>query len=128
MTARRGAGEQGFPTVQYVVAISFSLLALMWLVNLVAFQYGRGAVRAALDEGTRAGSRVSGSVAGCEDRANAALQDLLGGTLSDQTVITCVDTGATVRATATATFKGWLDPVPDWTFTVSAIAVKEHTP
>lgn len=119
--------ERGFATVQYVTVMAFSLLTLVLLVNFVAFQYGRGVVRAALDEGTRAGSRVEASAEECEVRAREVLADLLGGPMGDTALdsLECEVAGDRVRAVATASFASWMDPVPTWNFQVEAVAVKE---
>ena len=119
--------EEGFATVQYVTVMAFSLLTLVLLVNFVAFQYGRGVVRAALDEGTRAGSRVQASAAECQLRAREVLDDLLGGPMGDtaRDTLECEVAGDRVRAVATARFASWIDPVQTWSFQVEAVAVKE---
>jgi len=120
--------QAGFSSVQAVAAMAFALLALMWLVNFVAFQYGRGAVRAAVDEAARAGSRASASEAVCAERARDVLGDLLGGAMGRNVEVTCTDRGTRMEARATATFLGWVPPVPDWHFTVAAVAVRERAP
>ena len=56
------------------------------------------------------------------------LDGLLGGSLGDQVTLSCADDGDRVRATATATFNGWIALIPDWTFTVTATATKETAP
>ena len=61
MTRRRGVGEPddaGFVTVQFTAAVAFSMVVLVMLANLIVYQYGRGVVRAAVDEAVRAGSRA----------------------------------------------------------------------
>ena len=128
---RERRGDEGFATVQYLVALSFSLLALVGLLNFVVFQYGRGAVRAALDEGTRAGSRISDSAeAECEERAQRVLGDLVGGPLGDGIEpVDCSIDGDRVRAETTVEFEPWfMNRFGAWQFTVSAVSVKEEAP
>lgn len=122
--------EAGFATAQCVAVMAFSLLTLVLLVNFVAFQYGRGVVRAALDEGARAGSRVAASEAECEARARQVLSDLLGGPMGDvaRNTVDCQLADGRVTAQASAKFAAWIDPVPTWSFTVSAVAVQEVAP
>ena len=108
--------------------MALSLLTLVGLVNFVAFQYGRGAVRAALDEAARAGSRASASEDECESRANEVLANLLGGEMGRGVVVTCTDRGALVEARADAVFPSWIPPVPEWRFSVAAVAVRERAP
>lgn len=120
--------DHGFVTIQYVAVVGLSLLAVVALVNLVVFQYGRGVVRAALDEGARAGARATAGAAECEARAGDVLADLLGGAMGTGVALACTDEGDTLRATADVVFAGWLPTVPDWAFTVEATAVREVVP
>jgi hypothetical protein len=124
----RPGGQAGFLTVQYLAAIGVSLLLLATFANLIAFQYGRGVVRAALDEGARAGSRSGANIGECEQRAEAALDDLLGGPMGDQVRVRCREVGGRVVADATVTFRGWGPGVPDWSFPLRAATVKEREP
>lgn len=128
---RSRRGHEGFATVQYLLALSFSLLALVGLLNFVVFQYGRGAVRAALDEGTRAGSRISDApVQECQDRARQVLDDLVGGPLGDGIdPVVCAIDGDRIRAETTVEFEPWfMNRFGAWQFTVSAVSVKEEAP
>ncbi len=120
--------EDGFLTVQFVAAVGLSMLMLVALANLVAFQYGRGVVRAALDEGVRSGARASAGIAECEARARSVLDGLLGGAMGDGVMLRCTDDGATVAATAEVTFPGWTPMVPPWSFEVSAVSHRETYP
>ena len=122
-TARDAAG---FVTIQYVAAIGLSLVVLTMLANLIVFQYGRGVVRAAVDEGVRTGSRASASAHECEARANDVIADLLGGAMAEGVTIACSSSGGFVTARADVTFAAWLEPVPDWSFAVAATAVAER--
>lgn len=108
--------------------MGFAFLVLVGLANLVTYQYGRSAVRSAVDQAAHAGSRASATEATCLARANEAVDGLLSGPLGDQVTVSCVDDGDRVRATATATFSGWIALVPDWTFSVTATATKETAP
>jgi hypothetical protein len=116
-------------TVQFVTATAISLFVFVVLANLVVALYARGAVRAAIDEGARAGAPVDSSVVECERRANDALDDLLGGRMRSAVRVGCVDNFGTVRARADVVVGGWIPGVvPDWSFTLTATAVKEHEP
>lgn len=132
LLARPGAPvrgrDSGFVTVQYVAVVGLSLVLVVVLTNLVVFQYGRGVVRAALDEGVRAGARASAGAAECEARAGDVLADLLGGAMGTGVRVVCTDDGDVLRATADVAFAGWLPAVPDWAFTVQATAVREREP
>lgn len=121
-------GAGGFVTVQTVTAVGMSLALFVLLVNLVVFQYGRGVVRAALDEGARAGSVAPAAGANCLRRADAVLSDLLSAAMLHGVDVRCTVAGGQVHATADVRFRGWLPLTPDWRFTSSAVAVKEASP
>jgi hypothetical protein len=110
------------------MAVGLGLIALVALLNLVIYSYGSGAVRSAVDQAARTGSRASASEATCAARANEALDTLLGGPMGDDITITCTDNGQYVTATATGTFQGWLPIVPDWSWEITATATKEQAP
>lgn len=105
-----------------LLVVAFSLLVVVWISNLVADAYGRGVVRAALDEGARAGSRLSASTGECEARAAEVVRSLLGGTMGHGVRIQCSATPTEVRAQATGTFRAWMPPVPDWHIDMTASA------
>ena len=127
LRASRLRGEGGFTTAAYVVAVGLSLLPLVWFANVGVFMYGRGAVRNALDEGARAGARVDvDSVAVCEQRVQATLDNVLGGSLGDGVTVTCDEVDGVVRARAQVLFQSFLPPVPDWRFDAVASVLKER--
>lgn len=112
-------------TIQFVVATALSLLVFVLLANFVVFLYARGVVRAAIDEGVRAGARAG--VVECEQRAEAVLSDLLAGMRSDVRV-RCEDDGQVATSRAEVRLRGWLPPVtPTWSFTVTAESFRERT-
>jgi hypothetical protein len=118
-------------TAQYVAATAFSLLAFVMLANFIVFLYARGVVRAAVDEGARAGGRFGASEADCESRADDVLGDLLGGGLGSGVELSCHrDRGEEVmRAQADVLLRGWIPGLtPDWSFTLEARSVKERVP
>lgn len=126
----RPSGEGGFLTAQFVLAVGLSLVLFTSLANLVVYQYARGVIRAALDEGVRQGSRVgSAAIPACVATADAVLADLAGGGLRSQVDFHgCAERGPAVTASATASLRGWLPTVPDWTFEVVAESVRETSP
>lgn len=128
----RRDGERGFLTVQYLVATGLSLVVFTLLANLVVFQYGRGVIRASLDEAARAGSRVTTSpaaaVAACDETAAEARAALLGGALGDGLTIRCEVARDRVVATADAELTPWLPAVPSWRFTERASVPRETRP
>jgi hypothetical protein len=120
--------EEGFLTVQFVAATGLSLVVLVVIANLIVFQYGRGVVRAGLDEGVRAGSRAGAGTDECLDRAGDAVRDLLGGAMGEGVRLRCDRTADRITASADVHFRGWLPVVPDWRFEVAAVAVQETAP
>jgi hypothetical protein len=125
---RRLDDELGSAAPAYVFAVGLSLIFFVLLVQFVVWQYGRGVVRAALDEGARVGAPAEAGLADCESRAVAVLADLLGGAMGDEVAVRCTQAGSQVVAEATVTFRAWLPPSPDWSFRVAATARKESLP
>jgi len=127
----RVRGEDGMTTAQYMAATGFSLIAFVMMANFVVFLYARGVVRAAVDEGARAGGRFGASAADCEARATDVVADLLGGGLGTGVRVGCHedDGDEVMRARADVVLRGWLPGVmPDWSFTLDAQSVKERAP
>ena len=116
-------------TAQFVAATAMSLVVFVMLANLVVDLYSSGAIRAAVDEGARAGAPVDSTVGECERRAKDALDNLLGGAMRAGVHVDCVDVRGTMRAHATVVLRGWLPGVvPDWSFVLEGTAIKEHDP
>lgn len=126
MAASGGGGQRGSGTVAFVAVTGLSLVLVLAVVNLVVFQYARGVVRAALDEGARAGSRLAVGAAECEARAQSVIADLAGGPISSDVVVTCQERGDLIVATASGTLPAVSPLVPSWSFVIAAEAVKER--
>lgn len=126
MTAqrRRPPDDRGFVTIQYVIAVAWSLVLLVLIANLLVDLYARGAVRDALDDGVRAGAPAGASVVACERRAQEVVTGLVRGPLL-HTVIHCRHDGAFVVAEARVTLRSWLPMlVPDWHMQLRAEALR----
>jgi len=111
--------------------ISFTLVLLLGLANLVALQYGQGAIRTAVDEGARYGAFVGNGQEECEARADDVLRGdsgLLRGTLGDTIVVRCEIDGAVMRAIATGTFDWWIGGLPAVDVRMAGEAVVEVPP
>lgn len=104
------------------------MLLFVGFVNLVLYQYGRGAVRSALDEGARAGSTAEATPFRCEDKANEVLDSLLSGSMGDGVNVECFVSGGTMVAQATGVFTHFSPFVPDLVLDETAVAVKEQLP
>lgn len=121
--AARRIADRGVSSVQFVLASGLALILFLALANLVVVQYGRGAVRSALEQGARAGSTAG--VAACENTAQQVIADLLGGRMSDGLAIGCNLSGGTMVASASVTFDSWTPLTPDFGFTLTSSAVVE---
>jgi hypothetical protein len=129
---RHARDERGFVTLQFTLAVAFSLVLFAMLTNALVFAYGRGVVRAALDEGVRAASAAGGHPGQCVARATAVVSDLLGGKMGGGVgAISCATVeGEPPRMTAvvSTTFEAWVPGVPAYTFVTEAAAVLEVEP
>lgn len=119
------AGE-GFATVNFVTAVGFSMLFFLLLANLLVVQYGRAAVRVALDEGVRHGARIHVSAAGCEARVQKVLAPLLGGAMGSGVSYGCRKGQERTRAWAAVKFPAWLPGLPEFRFDLAATAPTER--
>ena len=121
----RRTGDTGFVTLQYVIAVAWSLLLLVLVANFLVDLYARGAVRDALDDGVRAAAPSSQPVVTCEGRAHAVLTGLVRGPLVTAHVA-CDASGSYVTAEARVSLRSWLPMlVPDWHMTLHAVAQRE---
>lgn len=116
--------DRGMTTITILLSAGVVMLLVVQLVNLLVFQYGRGAVRAALDEGVRTGART-GTEVSCEERARSAIETLAAG-MSDGVVIDCLLDGSSMIATAVVSWPGWLTSVGSYNRTLSASSALEN--
>jgi len=127
LTADRRLSERGISSVQFLLASGLGMLLFLALANLVVVQYGRGALRSALDQGARAGA-VSSSEEECRQRIDGVLGQLLGGRMGDSVVTSCgVGTGV-VTASARVVFVSWTPFTPDFVIEMTAQATRELPP
>jgi hypothetical protein len=124
LRSRSSRRDGGFTTIQYVIAVAWSLVLLVLIANLLVDLYARGAVRDALDDGVRAAAPVGASVAACEQRAHEVVAGLVRGPLL-HSVVHCREEGAFVVAEAQVTLRSWLPMlVPVWHRTLRAEALR----
>jgi hypothetical protein len=95
--------------------------------NLVVVQYGRGALRSALEQGVRAGS-VLGSTEECEQRSAEVLGQLLAGRMSDDLVIRCSVSGDAMVASGSVVFDSWTPLTPDFMVSIESVGTLEPPP
>jgi len=122
-TVDRGVADRGVTSVQFLLASGLALILFLALANLVVVQYGRGAVRSALEQGARAGTTSGVDV--CEETAGEVIEDLLGGRMSDDLVMTCELSDDSVVVTASGSFESWTPLTPDFGFSLTSSAVVE---
>lgn len=120
--------DGGTITVAHTAAAGLVLVVVVALANSLVVAYGRGVVRAALDEGVRAASRAGTGVADCHQRAQQTIDDLLGGAMGSGVQVTCAVGDTVATAAADVVWPSWLPGVPDWSFGVAAAAVREQPP
>ena len=111
--------------------VALTLVLLLGVANLVAMQYGQGAIRTAVDEGARYGAFLGSSTIECEQRANSVLRGehgLLRGTLGDSIVVRCEIDADVMKASATGTFDWWVGGLPAVQITMIGEAVIEAAP
>lgn len=116
--------ERGVTSIQFVLVGALTLVLFLALANLVVVQYGRGAMRSALDQGVRVGA-VTGSTVGCEQRVASVLGQLLGGEMGKSALISCEIDGAVVTARGVAVFESWTPFTPDFPIEILAHATLE---
>lgn len=103
------------------------MVVFLALANLVVVQYGRGAIRSALDQGARAGA-LTGSTQACEEAASDVLRQLLGGRMGDAVTLGCVARAGMMTAAARATFESWTAWGASFEVSVSGEAALEPLP
>lgn len=126
-SADRRVTDRGISSVQFILASALALVLFLALANLVVVQYGRGAVRSALEQGARAGA-VSASTARCEVVAQDVVNQLLGGRMSDGLVIRCSIEGDRMVARGAAVFETWTPLAPDIAIDMTGLASLEAGP
>jgi hypothetical protein len=119
--------DRGVSSVQFLLASALCLLLFVAFANLVVVQYGRGAVRSALEQGARAGA-ITASPVECERVAVEVTRQLLGGRMSDNLVVTCDLLGATISATGAVAFQSWTPFTPDFDVAITTRAALEARP
>lgn len=125
LAARVRSDERGLTSVGILLAVGFTLIVAVVVINMLLYLYGHSVVRAALDEGVRAGSRVGAGEGTCETRAAEALESLMPGPLGDGVTIDCEPAGDELIAVADVTLDSPTPGVPSWSFRMEARVVQE---
>lgn len=119
--------DRGATSVQFLVAAGIGLFLFVMLANVVVVQYGRGAVRSALEQGARAGA-MQGDLDRCRAVASDVLDQLLGGAMSETLEVDCLALGAFVSANASGSWAGWTPLSPDFAIELTSQAAREPPP
>lgn len=126
VTARR-VSEQGVSSVQFLLASALALVLFVTFANVVAVQYGRGAIRSGLEQGARAGA-IANSASQCESVADDVIAQLFGGRMSESLVVQCQSLGSVMSARAAAVLESWTPLTPDFPVALEAEAAIEPGP
>lgn len=127
LPADRRLTDRGVTSVQFLLASGLGLLLFLAMANLVVAQYGRGALRSALDQGARAGA-ITSSADDCMVRVQSVLGQLLGGRMGDSVVAQCVVGPFVVSASGKAVFESWTPLMPDFVIDMTAQATRQVPP
>lgn len=103
------------------------MLLFVIFANMIVVQYGRGAIRSALEQGVREGS-LDGDPLSCQGRVEEVLDQLLGGRMSEGIEASCRSSGATITASATVIFDAWAPLYPDFVIEMRSEAIIELPP
>ncbi|MFO7293042.1 MAG: hypothetical protein FWJ92_04240 [Actinomycetes bacterium] len=116
--------ERGFASLQFVLAAALAMLMVVGLVQLVAYQYTRGAVLAALERGARAGSVAGAGATECVAVVADALASVVGG-LASSVEFGCSEEGGAIVASARGSVPGWISSATDLSFSLETWAWRE---
>lgn len=116
--------ESGLASVEFLLASALGFLLLVAFLNLVVFQYGRGALQSALEQGVRVGS-LNGDAGACEEKVNSVLGQLLAGRMSDGLRVECFAASGLISASASARFPSWTPLTSDFRFELTSRATIE---
>lgn len=97
------------------------------LVQVVAYQYTKGAVIAGLERAVRAGAVVGAGEAQCRVVLADSLNEVLGGAVGGSLASDCTADGETIRAHASGVVPSWLAG-PDLGFDLEVVARRELGP
>lgn len=101
------------------------MLMVVGLVQLVTYQYARGAVMVALERGVRAASVAEAGADECRASVSDSLRSVLGGEVGDSLVFDCEADDLVVRAWAGGTVPAWMGGLPDLSFELETQARRE---
>lgn len=125
---RLRADDSGFASLQFVLAAGLAMVMVVGLVQLIAYQYTRGALVAALERGVRAGAVTGSGAEECRAALADSLAEVLGGTAGETVTVDCSADPEAVRARAVGMVPAWFAGGPDLAVDVEAMARREPVP
>lgn len=121
--------ERGATTLTGIASIGVLLLAFVFVAQFTTWIYGRGALRAAAQDGVRQAAPLDSPAGTCEAAFDRVRSQLLSGFLGDDVDdVRCSVGSDFVSVEVTARFESWLPVAPGWETTVQAVAVREVDP
>ena len=97
-------------------------------VQLVSYQFVRGAALTAVERGVRAGSIVGAGPDECRQAMFDSLAGVLAGSAGQSIEADCEAEAGSIMAWAQGTLPGWTVGAPDMAFQATARAVREPAP
>ncbi|MGH8912310.1 MAG: hypothetical protein ACRDVD_07345 [Acidimicrobiia bacterium] len=111
-----------------MLAAGLAMVMVVGLVQLIAYQYTRGALVAALERGVRAGAVTGSGAEECRAALADSLAEVLGGTAGETVTVDCSADPEAVRARAVGMVPAWFAGGPDLAVDVEAMARREPVP
>lgn len=112
-------------SLQFVIAAAVAMLLVVGLIQVVTYQYIRGATVAALERGVRSGSLVGAGTSECLAAANDSLADLLAGPGGNNVTVRCAVDGPSIVGQANGEVPAWIPGLPSLSFDVAVRATRE---
>jgi hypothetical protein len=123
----RRLNDRGLSSIQFLLASGLGLILFLAMANLVVVQYGRGAMRSALEQGARVGA-ITRSETECQGRVEEVLAQLIGGRMGEAVITSCVLGPNSVVVSGTATFQSWTPLTADYQIRMESRATLEEPP
>ena len=120
--------EEGLASLQFVLAAALAMVLVVGLVQVIAYQFTRGAVMAALERSVRAGAVVGAAADECRASLKDSISQVLGGEVSSNLAASCGSDDEFVWATANGVVPSWLAWAPDLPFRLETRARREPAP
>lgn len=104
------------------------MVLVVGMIQVVTYQYVRGAVTTALERGVRAGTVAGAGAAQCRAAIADSLAEVLGGVVGESLVVECDDGPAMVKARAVGTVPAWMPGYEEIALRIEIIGRREQVP